>query len=134
MGVITCDAGRRTIDAVILLLAVLIVVFTSISAPWSVVLLLVACGLEAIEILLLRRWAKRLDRRTKPTTAAAAIVGQSARVVETCNPVGTVHVHGELWQARCDAGAAAGETVTVEALDGLTLVVAPLTRAILPAG
>jgi membrane-bound serine protease (ClpP class) len=109
---------------VVLLLVILLVVFTSIAPPWSVVLLLVGCGLEAIEIVFLRRWAKRLDRRTKRTTGAEAMIGQAAQVVEACNPNGTVHLRGELWDARCDAGAAAGETVRVEALEGLTLVVA----------
>jgi membrane-bound serine protease (ClpP class) len=88
------------------------------------VLVLVGCGLEAIEIVFLRRWAKRLDRRTKSTTGAEAMIGQAAEVVEACDPHGKVHLHGELWEARCDAGAKAGETVTVQALDGLTLVVA----------
>jgi membrane-bound serine protease (ClpP class) len=72
----------------------------------------------------LRRWAKRLDKRTTQTTGAEAMIGEPARVVKDCDPTGTVHVRGELWEARCDAGAAAGETVTITALDGLTLVVA----------
>lgn len=52
------------------------------------------------------------------------MIGQAAQVVEACHPNGKVHLHGELWEARCEAGAAAGDTVTVEALEGLTLVVA----------
>jgi membrane-bound serine protease (ClpP class) len=52
------------------------------------------------------------------------MIGQAAQVVEPCVPNGKVRLHGELWEARCDEGAAAGDTVTVEALDGLTLVVA----------
>jgi membrane protein implicated in regulation of membrane protease activity len=34
-----------------------------------------------------------------------------------------VRIAGELWQARCDPGAAVGDEVIVNALDGLTLVV-----------
>ena len=108
----------------ILLLVILLVVFASVPTPWSVVLILVGCGLEAIEIVLLRRWAKRLDRRTKVTTGAEAMIGESAEVVEACRPNGTVQLRGELWEARCDEGADRGETVRVESLDGLTLVVA----------
>ena len=52
------------------------------------------------------------------------MIGAPAEVVESCRPIGTVHINGELWQARCDAGADAGETVHVEAVDGLMLVVA----------
>lgn len=124
----------------ILLLVILLVVFTSVSPPWSVVLVLVGFGLEAIEIVFLRRWARRLDRRTKQTTGAEAMIGQSAHVVEACDPNGVVRLDGELWEARCDAGAAAGQTVRVEALEGLTLVVsasggdAEPRPSVLPAG
>ncbi len=107
----------------ILLLIILLVVFLSISSPWSVVLILIACGLEAIEIVFLRRWSKRIDRRTTRTTGVEAMIGEHAQVVQPCRPTGTVHIHGELWEARCEAGADTGETVRVEAVDGLTLVV-----------
>lgn len=109
----------------ILLLIVLLVVFASVAPPWSIVLVLVGCGLEAIEIVILRRWAKRLDRRTKGTTGAEAMIGETAEVVEACNPTGMVQLRGELWEARCEEGADAGDTVRVKSLDGLTLVVAP---------
>ena len=47
-----------------------------------------------------------------------------------CRPEGQVRIKGELWQARCEAGADVGDTVRVERLDGLTLVVSPSrTRA-----
>jgi membrane protein implicated in regulation of membrane protease activity len=36
-----------------------------------------------------------------------------------------VRLDGELWEARCDQGAARGDSVVVERLDGLTLVVSP---------
>jgi len=108
---------------VVLLLAILLVVFLSVAPPWSIVVLLVACVLEAGEIVFLRRWAKRLDRKTTKTTGVEAMIGAPAEVIESCRPIGTVHVNGELWQARCEAGADAGQTVHVESVDGLTLVV-----------
>jgi membrane protein implicated in regulation of membrane protease activity len=37
-----------------------------------------------------------------------------------------VRVHGELWEAVCDAGAEVGRKVRIERVDGLTLVVVPL--------
>jgi membrane protein implicated in regulation of membrane protease activity len=109
---------------VILLLVILLVVFLPLTAAWSVVLILVGCALEAIELVLLRRWSKRIDRRTKPTTGAEAMVGEAAEVVEPCRPDGMVQLRGELWEARCEAGADPGETVRVESVEGLTLVVA----------
>ena len=108
----------------ILLLVILLVVLASVATPWSIVLLLVGCVLEVVEIAVLRRWAKRLDRRTKPTTGVEAMVGKAAEVVEPCRPKGTVQLGGELWEARCDAGADTGETVRVQSVEGLTLVVA----------
>jgi membrane-bound serine protease (ClpP class) len=108
---------------VILLLTILLVVFLPIDSPWSIVLLVVGCGLEVVELAGLRRWGKRLDRRTKATSGAEAMIGLSAEVVDACRPTGMVKLRGELWEARCEQGADAGDTVRVEALDGLTLVV-----------
>jgi membrane-bound serine protease (ClpP class) len=108
---------------VILLLAILLVIFTPVATPWSIVIVLIACLLEVVEIVFLRRWARRLDRRTKRTTGAEAMIGEAAEVVEPCHPKGTVELMGELWAARCETGAESGETVRVEAVDGLTLVV-----------
>jgi len=44
-------------------------------------------------------------------------------VVEACRPHGRVRVRSELWEARCEAGADADETVRIESLEGLTLTV-----------
>jgi len=111
-------------EAVVLLLAILLVVFASVAPPWNIVVLVVACLLEVVEIALLRRWSKRLDRRTKRTTGSEAMIGERAEVVEPCRPRGTVQLRGELWEARCDGGAETGETVRVKSIDGLTLIVA----------
>ena len=47
-----------------------------------------------------------------------------AEVVARCHPLGRVRVQGELWQARCDEGADVGDTVRIERIEGLTLIVA----------
>jgi membrane-bound serine protease (ClpP class) len=109
---------------VVLLLAILLVLFVSFPSPWNVIVLAVACVLEVVEIAFLRRWSKRLDRRTARTTGSEAMIGRSAEVVEPCRPKGTVQLQGELWEARCEGGADAGETVRVKSIDGLTLIVA----------
>jgi membrane-bound serine protease (ClpP class) len=103
---------------------ILLAVFLPISGAWSAVLIVVGCVLEVFEVVILRRWSKRLDRKTKRTTGAEALIGETAKVVEACQPKGMVQLRGELWEARCDEGAARGDTVRVESLDGLTLVVA----------
>jgi hypothetical protein len=51
-----------------------------------------------------------------------------AEVVVPCRPSGQVRVHGELWEARCAAGADIGEDVRITALEELTLVVEPVVR------
>jgi membrane-bound serine protease (ClpP class) len=121
---------------VILLLAILLVVFVPIAMPWSVIVIIVACILEIGEVAVLRRWAKRLDRGTARTTGTEAMVGERGEVVEPCHPVGMVQVRGELWRARCEGGADTGQTVEVESVDGLTLIVArepAMTPRTLPA-
>ena len=107
----------------VLLLAILLVVFV-LDQPWSIVVLIVAAIIEVFEVFFLRRWAKRIDRRTKRTTGTEAMVGKTAVVVQECRPVGTVRIHGELWEARCsEGGAAPGDEVTVDRVEGLRLEV-----------
>jgi membrane protein implicated in regulation of membrane protease activity len=113
---------------VILLIGILLAVFV-LSSPWSVVVIVAACLLEIGEIAFLRNWSKRIGRRTKATTGAEAMVGQVVEVVEECRPVGSVRIHGELWEARCAAGAARGDRVVVDEVDGLTLVVSPASAS-----
>jgi membrane-bound serine protease (ClpP class) len=108
---------------VILIVTLLLVVLLGVPSPWDAILIIAGCVLEVGEVVVLRRWSKRIDRRTRPTTGAAAMIGEVARVVEPCRPLGQVELNGELWQARCDEGADPGETVEVEAIEKLTLVV-----------
>jgi membrane-bound serine protease (ClpP class) len=68
-----------------------------------------------------------LSKRRRPSVGVETLVGASATVVTPCRPLGQVRVQGELWQARCDEGANPGDAVQVESVDGLTLVVAPLS-------
>jgi membrane-bound serine protease (ClpP class) len=105
---------------VILAIAILLAVFL-LPSPWNVVVLVLGIVGEIAEI----TYGRRLARRMRSQTGAEALVGKEAEVVETCRPDGKVRVHGELWQARCEAGADAGETVRVTAVRGLTLDVVP---------
>ena len=57
------------------------------------------------------------------------IVGKTAEVVVQCRPSGEVRVQGELWEARCAAGADIGEDVRITAVEELTLVVEPAHAA-----
>jgi membrane protein implicated in regulation of membrane protease activity len=113
---------------VILIIAILLAIFL-VPSPWSIVVLVMACVLEVGEIAVLRHWSKRIGRRTKATTGAEAMEGKVAEVTQDCRPTGMVRLDGELWEARCEAGASRGDSVVVERLDGLTLVVSPTTEA-----
>jgi membrane protein implicated in regulation of membrane protease activity len=112
---------------VILIVAILLAIFL-VPSPWSIVVLVLGCILEVGEIALLRQWSKGIGRRTKTTTGAEALAGRVAEVTKDCRPVGMVRLDGELWEARCEAGASRGDSVVVERLDGLILVVSPATR------
>jgi membrane protein implicated in regulation of membrane protease activity len=89
--------------------------------PWNLLVILGGLAIEAGEL----TWGLRLARKWRPATGAEAMIGEEAEVVTRCRPDGQVRIQGELWRARCEAGADVGETVRVERLDGLTLVVSP---------
>jgi membrane-bound serine protease (ClpP class) len=105
---------------VALVAAIFLAIFV-LPAPWGIVAVVAALVLEVGETAL---WI-RLSKRRRPQVGAEALIGAEAEVVAPCKPLGSVRVAGELWQARCDAGAARGDIVLVRALDGLTLVVEP---------
>jgi membrane-bound serine protease (ClpP class) len=110
----------------VLLLAILLVVFLPITMPWAAIVIIAGCLLEIGEVIVARRWSKHLDRRLKVSTGAESMIGRTATVVSECRPVGQVKLRGELWEARCADGAAAGDVVRVEAVDELMLVVGPV--------
>jgi membrane protein implicated in regulation of membrane protease activity len=101
-----------------LLVAVLLAVFVLPDA-WAIPAVVVGGAIEVGEAGLWLRWS----RSRRPQTGAEALVGMEATVVEPCQPLGSVRVHGELWRARCEDGADAGAAVRVEGVDGLTLTV-----------
>jgi membrane protein implicated in regulation of membrane protease activity len=109
---------------VVLLLAI-VVSALFVPWPWNLVVVLAGAIAEVGEVV----WGRRLARRWWPKTGPEAMVGQTAEVVVRCRPRGQVRVHGELWEARCAAGADVGEAVRVSALDDLTLVVEPARAA-----
>jgi membrane-bound ClpP family serine protease len=52
-----------------------------------------------------------------------AMIGQPVDVIAACRPDGKVQLANERWNARCSQGADVGDTVFVEAVERLTLVV-----------
>ncbi len=84
----------------------------------------VAVGSLAFSLLVARLAA--VVHRRRVATGAEEMVGLKAQVQDWSDGRGHVFVHGERWQARAEPGAdiAPGQSVTVRAMDGLTLVVA----------
>ncbi|HEY2715753.1 MAG TPA: NfeD family protein [Solirubrobacterales bacterium] len=72
-------------------------------------------------------------RGQPPKMGPEEMVGGSAEARTDVDPTGQVFTHGTLWAARLATGSEpvqAGARVTVEAVDGLTLVVRPLPQAV----
>jgi membrane protein implicated in regulation of membrane protease activity len=105
----------------LLVVALLLAIFV-LDEPWSWVVVAVGGTLEVAESWLYIRWSQR----RRPAVGVEALVGRRAIVSADCRPEGQVRVAGELWQARCEEGASAGQEVVVRAVEGLTLVVGPV--------
>ena len=89
--------------------------------PWGLVALVAALAIEALELVLWKRFLRRYRLRSGPET----LIGAYATVVGECALEGRVRVRGELWRARPSFAAAVGERVRITAIDGLTLRVEP---------
>jgi membrane-bound serine protease (ClpP class) len=50
-------------------------------------------------------------------------------VLDTCAPEGRVRVGGEIWNARSEVRAERGQTVRIQGVEGLTLLVEPVKPA-----
>jgi membrane-bound serine protease (ClpP class) len=109
----------------IFVLTLIVVALANIGGPWAVALLVAAAIAELGEIVLLRRWAKRLDKRHRAKGPEEQLIGLVAEVVTPCRPQGQVRVRGEIWEAVCAAGAPQGSSVRVERVEALTLYVSP---------
>jgi membrane-bound serine protease (ClpP class) len=104
-----------------MILTVAIILFLILPHPADIVVLALGAIGEIGEI----TWGRRLAKRWRPKTGPETMIGQTAQVTEPCQPTGHVRIHGELWQAHCQTGAKTGDTVTITALNGLTLTVQP---------
>lgn len=103
------------------LVAAIFLALFVLPSPWGIVAVAGAAVLEVGETAF---WIW-LSKRRRPQVGAEALIGATAAVVTPCRPLGYVRVAGELWRARCEAGADPGDTVRIRALEGLTLVVEP---------
>jgi membrane-bound serine protease (ClpP class) len=96
-----------------------------LSSPWNVVAFLVLLPLWVLELF---GW-NRTTKRHKKAVGAETLIGREAVVSEPCRPIGQVRLDGEIWEARCEAGASTGDRVRITGRDRLTLIVEPLSQA-----
>ncbi|HET7855918.1 MAG TPA: NfeD family protein [Gaiellaceae bacterium] len=106
-----------------MVLALAIILALIVPWPWTLVVLGLGIVGEVGEIV----WGRRLARRWRPRTGAESLIGEEAEVVSECRPSGQVRVAGELWAATCAEGADAGQKVRITKVDGLLLVVQPVS-------
>jgi len=66
-------------------------------------------------------------RRNKVVTGVQGLIGEIGVAQSALNPVGTVFVHGEIWNAVSTQPVTAGSKVLVQRVDGLQLGVVPLS-------
>jgi membrane-bound serine protease (ClpP class) len=93
-----------------------------LSSPWNVIAFLVLLPLWVLELF---GW-NRTTKRHKKAVGAETLIGREAVVSEPCRPVGQVRLDGEIWEARCEAGASTGDRVRITGRNRLTLIVEPL--------
>jgi membrane-bound serine protease (ClpP class) len=102
-----------------LLIGAIALAYFVLPPGWGLALVVVAMVIEVAEV---GFWIRFL-RRYRVTTGAEGLLGARAEVIEACEPSGRVRLRGEIWHARCSAGAAVGEPVRVTGVHGLTLEV-----------
>jgi membrane-bound serine protease (ClpP class) len=89
----------------------------TLPSPWGVIGFATCLVLFGGEAFLWHRTVK--DRSV--AAGAETLIGADATVRVPCRPDGQVQVHGEIWEALCEEGADAGETVRVVGREGLAL-------------
>lgn len=102
-----------------MLIFLAVVLLLLLPTPWNVVGFIVVLPIWVLELF---GWNRTVKHRRK-AVGAQTLIGRDAIVSTPCRPVGQVRLDGEIWEARCDAGASVGDRVRVIGRDRLTLVV-----------
>ena len=99
--------------------AVLLAIFV-LPTGWGELLVGGALLWEVVEKLFLVWYSKRMP----PAVGREALIGLPVTAISACLPEGWVRLGGERWKARCSEGAGVGDSLFVEAVDQITLIVA----------
>jgi membrane-bound ClpP family serine protease len=103
-----------------LIIALLLAWFV-LPSPWGLVVIVLALGLEIVEI----RWGLKLAR-ARSSTGVEALIGKHAEAATDLDPKGQVLVEGERWAARSTKAVGVGTTVQILSVKGLELEVEPV--------
>jgi len=98
--------------------AVVLALFV-VPRPWGLALVAGAIAWEILEKLFWFYRTKGFPLAVGPE----AMIGQPVDVIAACRPDGKVRLSNERWNASCPQGADVGETVIVERVERLTLIV-----------
>ena len=107
-----------------LLLALALFIF--LPSPWNAFGGFAALVLFGFEV---AYWQRRV-RHQEVQTGVGTLVGATGEVSEPLAPAGQIRLRGELWEAHSGSEVPAGARVRVIAVNGLTLEVEPVDRAV----
>jgi len=103
----------------VMIAAAVLLALVVLPAPWGLALVVTAIAWEVLEKAF---WFSR-TKGIPIAIGPEAMIGQSVDVITACKPDGTVRHSSERWNAFCRGGADVGDTVIVEAVERLTLIV-----------
>jgi membrane protein implicated in regulation of membrane protease activity len=98
-----------------------ILAFIFLEAPWRYLLIAFLLLVDFFQILVWLRWRKR----RAVMGHEQRLVGSEGETITDCKPFGQVKVLGQMWKAYCPDGVDQGQRITVTAVDGLQLKIAP---------
>lgn len=99
--------------------ALLLFAFHVVPDPWGVTLVVVAIAFEVVEKGFWVRYTQRIPLAAGPE----AMIGRPVTVVSACRPAGRVRFGFESWSARCREGADVGESLVIDSVENVTLIV-----------
>jgi membrane-bound serine protease (ClpP class) len=91
-----------------------------VDPPWRWLIIGGLLMTDVVQVAIWLRWRKK-----KSITGIDSIIGEEGRAMTTLDPEGQVRVRGQVWTAHATERVEVGDDVTVTAVDGLKLEVAP---------
>ena len=114
-----CEEPAGTLGEVLVLpLTAIVLSIFVLPSPWGAVLVAVVIVWEVAE----KTFWLRASRRPPIVVGREALIGMPVTAVSAIRPEGRVRLHGESWKAYCSSGAEPGETLIVEDVDQITLI------------